>query len=102
MKTTVSSTMARASSGRPDPGQATSREAGAALGRHPAVRQCVQEQGRPDHRTELVVAITPRIIKDSGQIRAITEEFRDKINFTTRPQRDAPPDRREQVDRVLR
>ena len=53
-------------------------------------------------RTELLVAITPRVVKDSRQIRAITEEFRDKINFTTRPQRAAPPDRREQVDRVLR
>jgi general secretion pathway protein D len=53
-------------------------------------------------RTELLVAITPRVVKDSRQIRAIAEEFRDKINFTTRPQRSAPPDRREQVDRVLR
>jgi general secretion pathway protein D len=53
-------------------------------------------------RTELLVAITPRVVKDSRHIRAITEEFRDKINFTTRPQRAAPPDRREQVDRVLR
>ena len=53
-------------------------------------------------RTELLVAITPRVVKDSRHIRAITEEFRDKINFTTRPQRSAPPDRREQVDRVLR
>jgi general secretion pathway protein D len=54
------------------------------------------------NRTELLVAITPRVVKDSRHIRAITEEFRDKINFTTRPQRAAPPDRREQVDRVLR
>jgi general secretion pathway protein D len=53
-------------------------------------------------RTELLVAITPRIVKDSMQVRAITEEFRAKINLTTRPQRQAPPDRREQVDRVLR
>lgn len=53
-------------------------------------------------RTELLVAITPRIVKDTGQVRAITEEFRAKINLTTRPQRQAPPDRREQIDRVLR
>jgi general secretion pathway protein D len=53
-------------------------------------------------RTELLVAITPRIVKDSSQSRAITEEFRAKINLTTRPQREAPPDRREQVDRVIR
>jgi general secretion pathway protein D len=53
-------------------------------------------------RTELLIAITPKIVKDTGQIRAIAAEFRDKINFSTRPQRQAPPDRREQVDRVLR
>jgi general secretion pathway protein D len=53
-------------------------------------------------RTELLVAITPRIIKDSAQVRAIAEEFRSRINLTTRPQRQAPPDRREQLDRLLR
>src|SRR5262245_57816029 len=53
-------------------------------------------------RTELLIAITPKIVKDGGQIRAIAAEFRDKINLTTRPQRQAPPDRREQLDRVLR
>jgi general secretion pathway protein D len=53
-------------------------------------------------RTELLVAITPRIVRDRGQIREIAEEFRARINLTTRPQRQAPPDRREQVDRVLR
>jgi general secretion pathway protein D len=53
-------------------------------------------------RTELLIAITPRIVKDARHIRAITEEFRDKINFTTRPQRQAPPDRKEQLDRIVR
>src|SRR5262245_36954206 len=53
-------------------------------------------------RTELLIAITPRIVKDTVQIRAIAAEFRDKINMSTRPQRQAPPDRREQVDRVFR
>jgi general secretion pathway protein D len=53
-------------------------------------------------RTELLIAITPKIVKDTGQIRAIAAEFRDKINLSTRPQRQAPPDRREQLDRVLR
>lgn len=53
-------------------------------------------------RTELLIAITPRIVKDAGQIRGIAAEFRDKLNFSTRPQRRAPPDRREQVDRLAR
>jgi general secretion pathway protein D len=61
-------------------------------------------KGKDDRieRVELVIAITPKIIKDNGQIRAIAAEFRDKINFTTRPQRSAPPDRLEQVDRIMR
>ncbi len=49
-----------------------------------------------------MIAITPRVIKDQRQSRAVAEEFRDKMNMSTRPQRQAPPDRREQVDRVLR
>jgi general secretion pathway protein D len=53
-------------------------------------------------RTELLVAITPRIVKDATQMRGITEEFRAKINLTTRPQRQGPPDRREQIDRLIR
>jgi general secretion pathway protein D len=53
-------------------------------------------------RTELLVAITPRIVKDSSQMRGITEEFRAKMNLTTRPQRQGPPDRREQIDRLIR
>jgi general secretion pathway protein D len=53
-------------------------------------------------RTELLVAITPRIVRDAAQIRGITEEFRAKINLTTRPQRQAPPDRKEQIDRLIR
>jgi general secretion pathway protein D len=53
-------------------------------------------------RTELLVAITPRIVKDTAQVRAITEEFRSRLNLTTRPQRQAPPDAREQIDRVFR
>lgn len=53
-------------------------------------------------RTELLVAITPRVIRDPGQLRGITEEFRKKLNLTTRPQRLGPPDEKEQLDRVLR
>ena len=52
-------------------------------------------------RTELLIAITPQIIKDPNQMRAITTEFRDRMNFTTRPQRQTPPDKRENIDRAL-
>jgi general secretion pathway protein D len=72
------------------------------VGEIPVLGNLFKQKDDTIARTELLVAITPRVVKDSRQIRAITEEFRDKINFTTRPQRAAPPDRKEQWDRVLR
>jgi len=53
-------------------------------------------------RTELLIAITPHVIKDRKQLQGIAEEFRDRMNLTTRPQRRAPPDRRENLDRLVR
>lgn len=53
-------------------------------------------------RTELLIAITPTVVKNSHQAQAVTAEFRDRLNFTLRPQRAAPPDRREQVNRLVR
>jgi general secretion pathway protein D len=72
------------------------------IGQVPVLGNLFKNKGDLITRTELLVAITPRIVKDSSQVRAITEEFRAKLNLTTRPQRQAPPDRREQVDRVFR
>jgi general secretion pathway protein D len=53
-------------------------------------------------RTELLIAITPQVVRDQRQIDDVTTEYRDKLNFSTRPQRAAPPDRREQYDRLAR
>ncbi len=53
-------------------------------------------------RTELMIAITPHIIKDESQIGMIAAEFRDKLNFNTRPQRETLPEHREQLDRITR
>lgn len=53
-------------------------------------------------RTELLIAITPRIVNDRQQIRSIVDEFRGKLNFNTRPQRTRLPDRHEQYDRLQR
>ena len=53
-------------------------------------------------RTELLIAITPRIDKDARQVRGITEEFRDKMNYRNRPQRQGPPDANEQFHRLVR
>ena len=53
-------------------------------------------------RTELLIAITPQVIRDSHQIAGIAAEFRDKLNFSTRPQRSAPPDNSETLNRLVR
>ena len=71
------------------------------LGDMPVVGNLFKEKNDQIRRTELLIAITPQVINDPSQIRGIAAEFRDRLNFRTRPQRQAPPDRREQIDRVL-
>ena len=53
-------------------------------------------------RTELLISITPNVIRDDSQIAAVTSEFRDSINLSTRPQRKTAPEHREQFDRIVR
>ena len=53
-------------------------------------------------RTELLIAITPQVVKDPNQTNLIAAEFRDRLNFATRPQRQTGPDHREQLDRLAR
>lgn len=72
------------------------------VGQLPIVGNLFKDKDDEIKRTELLIAITPQIVKDAHQMRAIASEFRDRMNFTTRPQRRAPPDRREQVDRLVR
>lgn len=72
------------------------------IGDIPLVGNLFKNKNDTIARTELLIAITPRVVKDPGQIRGIAAEFRDKLNFSTRPERRAPPDKREQVDRLVR
>lgn len=53
-------------------------------------------------RTELMIAITPHIVNDDRQSSMIAAEFRDRLNFNTRPQRETLPDHKEQFDRIAR
>ncbi|MCL4765191.1 MAG: type II secretion system secretin GspD [Hyphomicrobiaceae bacterium] len=68
----------------------------------PIVGNLFKQKDDSIERTELLIAITPRLVKDTRRIREITAEFRDRLNFRTRPHRFGPPDRREQVDRLAR
>jgi general secretion pathway protein D len=53
-------------------------------------------------RTELLIIITPRVVRDVNQVRRITDEFRDRLNLSLRPQRQGPPRQREKLDRIHR
>jgi general secretion pathway protein D len=71
------------------------------LGDIPVIGQLVKNKDNRIRRTELLIAITPQVLRDPSQISAVTDEFRDRLNLVTRPQRQAPPDARENVDRML-
>jgi len=71
------------------------------LGDVPFVGNLFKDKNDQIRRTELLIAITPQVINDPSQLRGVAAEFRDRLNFRTRPQRQAPPDRREQIDRVI-
>ncbi len=71
------------------------------IGNIPVIGNLFKDKNDQIKRTELLIAITPHVVTDAHQIRGVASEFRDRMNFTTRPQRTAPPDRREQIDRTL-
>lgn len=71
------------------------------IGDIPYVGSLFKNKNNTIRRTELLIAITPQVIRDPGQLSGIATEFRDKMNFTTRPQRQTPPDTRENIDRLL-
>jgi general secretion pathway protein D len=72
------------------------------VGDIPVVGNLFKSKNDTIARTELFIAITPHVVKDPRQIRGIADEFRDRLNMTTRPQRAGPPDRRENTDRLVR
>ena len=72
------------------------------LGDIPFIGNAFKNKTDTIKRTELVIAITPHIVKNSQQLQGITADFRDKLNFSTRPQRAAGPDVKEQIDRINR
>jgi general secretion pathway protein D len=71
------------------------------IGDIPVVGNLFKSKDDTITRTELLIAITPHIVKDPRQVSAIADEFRDRMNFNSRPQRAGPPDKRENIDRVI-
>ena len=53
------------------------------------------------NRTELLVIITPRVIRTPAQADAVTEEFREQLNLNLRPAHNGPPTRRENAVRTF-
>lgn len=79
-----------------------SREQVPLAGDIPLVGNLFKNKNDVISRTELLIAITPHVVTDDRQMGMIAAEFRDRLNLSTRPQRQTPPDRREQVDRIVR
>jgi general secretion pathway protein D len=52
-------------------------------------------------RTELLIIITPKVIRDANQASAATEEFRRELDLSLRPAHLGPPGKRENVDRLI-
>ena len=52
-------------------------------------------------RTELLVIIRPRVILELEDARAVTEEFRRRLNLDLRTSRRGPPNLKENVKRLL-
>jgi general secretion pathway protein D len=72
------------------------------LGDVPVLGNMFKNKTDTIERTELLIAITPQVVKDNSQLGLIASEFRDRMNFDTRPQRETPPDHRETLDRLAR
>ncbi len=52
-------------------------------------------------RTELLIIITPKVIRDAQQASAATEEFRRELDLSLRPAHLGPPGRRENIKRLI-
>jgi len=72
------------------------------LGDVPVVGNLFKSKDDTIRRTELLIIITPRVVRDVNQVRWITDEFRDRLNLSLRPQRQGPPRPREKLDRIHR
>jgi general secretion pathway protein D len=72
------------------------------LGDVPGIGNLFKYKDDTVRRTELLIFITPRVVRDAEQTRNITDEFRDKLNLSLRPQRQGPPTTREKLDRFHR
>ena len=90
-------------SGRPDagPGHAHTQQV-PLIGDIPLLGNAFKNKDDEIKRTELLIAITPHVVKDKRQVGEIAAEFRDRLNFNTRPQRETLPELKENLDRLAR
>jgi general secretion pathway protein D len=72
------------------------------LGDVPVVGNLFKSKRDTVRRTELLIVMTPRIVRDTGQVRRIADEFRDKMHYSLRPHHDGPPGLAEQLNRLQR
>ena len=72
------------------------------LGTIPLIGNAFKTKDDKIERTELLISITPQVIRSRLQLDDVTAEYRDRLNLSTRPQFRAPPDHREDLDRIIR
>lgn len=72
------------------------------IGTIPVLGNAFKNKDDNIQRTELLIAITPQIVRSGQQIDSVTAEYRDRLNFSTRPQRTGPPGHAETLNRIVR
>lgn len=72
------------------------------IGTIPVIGNAFKNKDDTIERTELLIAISPQVVRTGQQLDGIAAEYRDRLNFSTRPQRQGPPDHRETLDRIVR
>ena len=72
------------------------------LGDLPVVGNAFKQKTNSIDNTELIIIITPHVVRDTNEARMVTEEFRQGLNFGNEPLMHHPDDWRAKVDRVFR
>ncbi|MEM7620859.1 MAG: type II secretion system secretin GspD [Pseudomonadota bacterium] len=68
----------------------------------PVLGNLFKQKDNAIRRTELLIIVTPRVVRDTQEARRVTDEFRKQLNLNVRPERTGPPDFKENVERVFR
>lgn len=72
------------------------------LGDIPILGNAFKDKTNTIERTELLIIITPRVVRDATEARFVTDEFRQRLDVPGFPRERRPPGIHENFERVLR